>query len=118
MQKAGFAQKYPIKTPFLCKTPVFCAESLIFVQNQVLHKNDFFPIKSLDLKTWLIKPRAETFILCKTPAQPQFVNRANDATKVMTENFAKQFVNLRFLGFAFQTFAKLSFYHRKSCFDV
>jgi hypothetical protein len=50
MQKAGFAQKYPIKTPFLCKTPVFCAESLIFVQNQVLHKNDFFPIK---------KPRLE-----------------------------------------------------------
>jgi hypothetical protein len=42
----------------------------------------------------------------------------NHTTKIVAKNFAKQFVDLRFFRFAFQTFAKLSFYHRKHGFDV
>jgi hypothetical protein len=42
----------------------------------------------------------------------------NDATEVVTENFAKNLIDLRRLCFASQSFSELAFYHRKRAFDV
>jgi hypothetical protein len=42
----------------------------------------------------------------------------NDATDIVAENLAQDFVDLRRLSFASQSFTKFAFYHRESAFDV
>ena len=48
----------------------------------------------------------------------QLKHRLNQTAKIVAKNFAEGFVDLRCLGFASQTVAKLGFDHAESRFDV
>ena len=63
-----------------------------------------------DLFTVVIRSKSRLYI--------KFINGLNEATNIMTQNLAQDFVPLRHVALASQAFAKLGLNHTERRFDI